>query len=436
MPSPFYTRTNWVNDASPDIDATNLNKIENGIEDAHERIDPMASQVSQASSNAASANATVQNHVGNTNNPHNVTIRQVGGRHHKNAAHRGAVGNDSTDNTAILQALLDELHQAGGGELYIPGPGIYRTRTLYVPGNTRVVTDGAKIRCTGLTSDIRRWSGDGDPIGAPGVFTVIGWGGPWGNVGQDRVLIEGFEILTTSPNPFGLYLAGDDIVVRDCWVRGNFYECWYVTDRGKWGEVPQRITIERVEATGGQRNGAAIVAGRYIHVRDSLFFNSGTSPVVSSLATPGEYPPNWVPACGLDIETFGSRCSHIWIEGNSFIDTHGAGLGLIFGNNTTVDDGGQVFVNRNIFRGCSRGQYAVPGGAGTKGCIQFNYGDPGTAIIVTNNIQGEGNGFGYPFAWIPGGTHFDIGIFNNAIINGIQDDGGGSGARYGFASNF
>ena len=30
-----YTKTNWVNDSSPYIDAANLNKIEQGIEDAH-----------------------------------------------------------------------------------------------------------------------------------------------------------------------------------------------------------------------------------------------------------------------------------------------------------------------------------------------------------------------------------------------------------------
>ncbi|MEG1695560.1 MAG: hypothetical protein RR282_00525 [Acinetobacter sp.] len=31
-----YTKTNWVNDSSPYIDAANLNKIEQGIKDAHD----------------------------------------------------------------------------------------------------------------------------------------------------------------------------------------------------------------------------------------------------------------------------------------------------------------------------------------------------------------------------------------------------------------
>jgi hypothetical protein len=35
---PDYTRTSWVNDSAPAINASNLNKIENGIYDATEAI--------------------------------------------------------------------------------------------------------------------------------------------------------------------------------------------------------------------------------------------------------------------------------------------------------------------------------------------------------------------------------------------------------------
>ncbi|MFR4188418.1 MAG: hypothetical protein ACLT2I_00395 [Corynebacterium variabile] len=31
-----YEPTEWVNDASPDVEASNLNKIEQGIKDAHD----------------------------------------------------------------------------------------------------------------------------------------------------------------------------------------------------------------------------------------------------------------------------------------------------------------------------------------------------------------------------------------------------------------
>ena len=37
-----YTKTNWRNDTQPPINASNLNKIEQGIYDAHETVDPIA----------------------------------------------------------------------------------------------------------------------------------------------------------------------------------------------------------------------------------------------------------------------------------------------------------------------------------------------------------------------------------------------------------
>ena len=52
-----YNPTNWVNGGPPGISAERLNKIEQGIKDAHDGLDV---------------------HIANTNNPHNVTKSQVG----------------------------------------------------------------------------------------------------------------------------------------------------------------------------------------------------------------------------------------------------------------------------------------------------------------------------------------------------------------------
>jgi len=43
-----YTKTTWVNGSVPGIDATNLNKIEQGIYDAHEGIANLGTAVSSA----------------------------------------------------------------------------------------------------------------------------------------------------------------------------------------------------------------------------------------------------------------------------------------------------------------------------------------------------------------------------------------------------
>lgn len=52
-----YTKTNWVDNSPPPIDAANLNKIEQGVADAHTEIDT---------------------HTADTSNPHNVTAAQAG----------------------------------------------------------------------------------------------------------------------------------------------------------------------------------------------------------------------------------------------------------------------------------------------------------------------------------------------------------------------
>ena len=50
-----YSKTTWINGASPAINATNLNKIENGIANATSEINTIASSVASIQSVATTA---------------------------------------------------------------------------------------------------------------------------------------------------------------------------------------------------------------------------------------------------------------------------------------------------------------------------------------------------------------------------------------------
>ena len=85
-----YTKTTWVNDTTPAIDATNLNHIETGIDEAHDAIENTSTghdhdgtdskQVDHANllNKGTNTHAEIDTHLGSTNNPHSVTKSQVG----------------------------------------------------------------------------------------------------------------------------------------------------------------------------------------------------------------------------------------------------------------------------------------------------------------------------------------------------------------------
>ena len=54
-----YVQTEWVDDSAPDIDADHLNKIEQGVYDAHVGFAAAQASADAASSDAASAVSTV-----------------------------------------------------------------------------------------------------------------------------------------------------------------------------------------------------------------------------------------------------------------------------------------------------------------------------------------------------------------------------------------
>ena len=73
-----YTPTHWVNDSDPPVSAENLNKIEQGIVDAHEHVADKENphEVTKEQIGAASADDFAL-HEADTENPHNVTHEQT-----------------------------------------------------------------------------------------------------------------------------------------------------------------------------------------------------------------------------------------------------------------------------------------------------------------------------------------------------------------------
>lgn len=119
-----------------------------------------------------------------------------------NARTFGAVGNDSTNNTAALQAALDA---AAGGTLVIP-PGIYRCNaTLRVRANTRIVGYGATIKRITHTASMLVNFDAGDT-------STTGYNGA-GNIVIEGLTVDG----NSAPTPGGLILLihSHDIALRD-----------------------------------------------------------------------------------------------------------------------------------------------------------------------------------------------------------------------------
>ncbi len=110
-----YTRTNWVNNTSPYINEDNLNKMENGIFEAHNMLDDIA-----------------------------VSVKSF-----------GAVGDGNIDDTLAFKRAVDELNQTGGN-LYIPAGTYKLTDTIQVGTFT---DKPVSIIGEGIGLTLIKWSG-------------------------------------------------------------------------------------------------------------------------------------------------------------------------------------------------------------------------------------------------------------------------------------
>lgn len=54
----------------------------------------------------------------------------------------GAIGDNATDSSAAFYAALAAVEEAGGGEVVVPAPGLFKTLPLNLTSNTRLTVDG------------------------------------------------------------------------------------------------------------------------------------------------------------------------------------------------------------------------------------------------------------------------------------------------------
>lgn len=382
-----YVKTVWIDDTEPDIDAVHLNHLETGVDTAHQEIDAVAVDADAALSSATSAVNAVNSHAARTDNPHAVTARQAGGRHHKNAVKEGAVGNDSTDNTNVLQGILDALRNAGGGELYLPydpanGHTIYRTKTLHVYSNTRIVSEGATLKAINY----------GDPrAGVPGDYSYpygllslrdqpnAGYASKPSGITVEGVKLDANTVAVGTDGIRGIFCYADDVRIRDVEVlqSGRSTDCIEI------GGTATRVWVERCKLLGARRNCVSVVSGRYVWILDSDI-GLCEATAIGGNASPG---------CGIDVESEGPL-SHIHICRNVIHDNGGAGIGYIFSlANAYAPEATGMLAEGNEIIG--NGNLSLP--FGTKGGIWVAKGQSdgnGTLRIVGNDIRGTIRGAG------------------------------------------
>ena len=143
-----YTKTVWVNDSEPDIDAENLNKIEQGIYDAHQT---MASLVS-----GVKGDAETEFRNGNVN----LTKANIG---------LGNVDNTSDANKPVSTATQTALNGKQDTLTFDDAPT--------AGSNNPVKSSGIKTALDGkqatLTFDNAPTAGSSNPVKSSGVKTAL-----------------------------------------------------------------------------------------------------------------------------------------------------------------------------------------------------------------------------------------------------------------------
>ena len=286
-----YEPTVYRDNAPPEINAVNLNKLENAVSLAKTEMTAVESTVALNSELISSHGDVLSTHVSLQTNPHLVTVQQVGARHHKNAKKGGALGDGVNDDTPYLQALLDELRDRGGGELYIPNDGgtVYRCYGLWVASNTRVVSDGATLKWYGEGMDSRSQSVGGLPLFASGLLTISDQRVTVPGLQEAaNVMVEGLRLDLTGQlvTHSGVHIrSGVDVLVRDSVAIGG--QCGVRIDSP--GPITnRRVHLERLDLREQATVGIELAGFSDVTVLHCTIRDGGTGVLVRPVGSDDE----------------------------------------------------------------------------------------------------------------------------------------------------
>jgi hypothetical protein len=387
----MYDPTTWVDDSAPDIDAFHLNKMEQGIKDAH---------------TSADANTAAVSALGGR-----VSTLEAGGavsyrRFTKDAIALGARGDNATDNTTVLQGALDAIRDQGYGELYLPGaPGtVYRSKGLWATSGCRVVSDpGVILKITApsgvagqaadghwsipVSGDLRTTSWDGDLVPSDGLFvctqTRLGYTGLCHDVKIENLTIDSGTIVCWAVQGLKLINVGR--------INGFFGYAFNGFKNGQqgFGEIPGNggycgdVLVDGGFVKNVGRNGYELSSVRRITIKgaliDGILGNDGGSQ------DPGAGIENElenVDAWGFDIN----------LDGNTIRNCAGAGIAFI--RSGAPENANLCRARGNSIQNVSTTPYGganSPTNVGTQGAVWFNgEGASGEEVIIVEGNQVRG----------------------------------------------
>lgn len=266
----------------------------------------------------------------------------------------GATGDGTTNDTAAIQAALDALETAGGGELRIPKDGVFRCGGLTVASNVRV-TGGGTLKHLDNTSDF--WILHVEP-------------------GVSNVEISGLRFDGNYSGQLSYSEFRHCVKLSDCsniWILDNQFvgiigDGIYVShlDDDDFSEAPYtgckniHIKGNSLIGTSANRNGIALVTCDGVIVSGNYFEKMGKAD------EPG----------AIDIETHDASefVRNVTITGNQFVGHAAPTLqaGVIVNNSGYDGTVHGLVVSQNVFSGKFRyaiGFFGNNSGTGTDDCI-------------------------------------------------------------------
>lgn len=222
----------------------------------------------------------------------------------------GAKGDGTTDDTAAIQAALDEASTLGVADVKIPR-GTYKVSAktadnnfyaaLTVHGGQRLIFDAATLQLTANGYDFYAVLNihNVDNVTIEGGLTIIG----------DRET----HTATTGESGHGIRIVNShNIQVRDASIQYTWGDGVCVGGNGTMAEISKNVTLERIRTYKCSRNGLSIIEADGVVVRDCDF----------------TYTDRTDPQYGIDVEPNLGTATNITIENVRMLNNGIGGFAL------------------------------------------------------------------------------------------------------------